>query len=77
MLKGLRAGVWKTSDISIGGKNPTNINFSNIGNQVIFIDTIKYFQQSLGTLAGNLTDREKFAVRTECEKFIKKYENLF
>ena len=76
MLKGLGVGVWKTRDIGTGGKNPTNINFANIGNQVIFIDTIKYFQQSLGKLASSLTDGEKFAIRTECEKFIRKDENL-
>ena len=56
LLKGLRAGVWKTRDTCIGGKNLTNINFANIGNQVTFIDTIKYFQQSLGMLASDLTD---------------------
>ena len=28
LLKGLRAGFWKTRDISIVGKNPTNINFT-------------------------------------------------
>ena len=32
LLKGLRAGVWKRRDVSTGGKNPTNINFANIGN---------------------------------------------
>ena len=53
LLKGLTADVWRTRDISIGGKNPTNINFANIGNQVMFLDTIKYFQQSLGTLVSN------------------------
>ena len=47
LLKGLRAGVWRTRDISIGGKNPIDVNFANIGNQVMFLDTIKYFQQSL------------------------------
>ena len=26
LLKGLRAGVWKTRDITISGKKPTNIN---------------------------------------------------
>ena len=70
LLKGLRARVWKTRGIGIGGKNPTNINF------VIFIDTMKYFQQSLGTLASNLTDSRKFAIQVECEKFVKKDENL-
>ena len=72
LLKGVRAGAWKTRDISIGGKNHTNINFANIGNEVIFIDTIKYFQQSLGTLASNLADNEKLTIRKECEKFIRK-----
>ena len=76
MLKGLRAGVWKTKGISIGGKNPTNINFANIRNKVMFVDTIKYFQQGLGKLASGLTDSEKLAIRTECKKFIQKDENL-
>ena len=56
LLKGLRNGVWKTRDIVIGGKNPTDINFASIGDQVQFLDTIKYFQQSLGALAGSLTE---------------------
>ena len=38
----------------------------------MFIDTIKYFQQSLGKLASSLTDNEELAIRTECKKFIKK-----
>ena len=54
LLKVLRAGVWKTRDITIGGTNPTNINFTIIGNQVIFIDPVKYFQQDLQTFASNL-----------------------
>ena len=28
LLKGLRAGVWITRDICIGGKNPADINFA-------------------------------------------------
>ena len=42
-LKGIRAGLWRTSDISIGGKNPTDMNFAHKRNQVVFIDNIKYF----------------------------------
>ena len=60
----------------MSGKNPPNINFVSIGNQVMFLDTIKYFQQSLGTLASNLTKSEKLAIRTECKKFLNKDENL-
>ena len=44
--------------------------------QVVFIDTIKCFQQSLGTLASNLTDNKKPAIWQGCEKFIRKEKNL-
>ena len=43
LLKALSAGVWRTKDLKIGEKNPTDIKFANIGNQVLFLDTIKYF----------------------------------
>ena len=39
-LKGLRPTVWETTDINIGGKNPTSINFEIIQNRVRFI--VKY-----------------------------------
>ena len=61
-LKGLRAAVWGTKDIGIGGRNATDINFANTGNQIMFLDTIKYFQQSLGALANSLTESEKNAI---------------
>ena len=69
-LKGIRPSVWETSDIAIGGKNPTNVNFANIKSQVKFIDTIKYFQQSLSNLADSMTDEEKHNVRKNCRNFI-------
>lgn len=70
-LKDLRLGVWKTTNLSIGGKNLTNVNFANISYQVKFIDTVKYFQQSLSALASSMIDEEKKGIRTECERFIK------
>lgn len=76
LLKGLRDGVWKTRDISIGGKNPTDVSFASIGSQVMLFDTIMCFQQSLGALAAIMTDNEKKSVRKECEKFIKNNPNL-
>ena len=45
------------------GKKPTDINFVHTGNQVVFTDSIKYFQQSLATLASTLTDEEKLPVK--------------
>ena len=40
-----------------------------MGNQVQFLDTTKYFQQSLNGLSSSLTDKEREAIYTECEKF--------
>lgn len=48
----------RTRDILIGGKNQTDINFADIGNHVVFIDTINYFQQSLATLANPMNHKE-------------------
>ena len=69
-LKGIRPSVWETSDISIGGRNPTDVNFAIIKNQVRFIDTVKYFQQSLGNLADSMTDTERENVRKMRRKFL-------
>ena len=76
LLKRLRVGIWTTKDLSTGGKNPTDISFANIGNQILFLDTIKYFQQSLGALVNSLIDQEKSAVSIECKKFIKNDQKL-
>ena len=70
LLKGLRSGIWRTRDITIAGKNPTDISFATIGKQIQFLDTIKYFQQSLAALASSLTDKEKGAIYKECEKYL-------
>ena len=69
-LKGIRPSLWETSDISIGERNLTNVNFAIIGNQVKFIDTVKYFQQSLASLADSMTDDERKNVRKSCRNFL-------
>ena len=53
------------------GKNPSDINFASMGNQIQFVDTIKYFQQSLAALVNSLTEQEKNAIYRECEEFLK------
>ena len=70
-LKGIRLGSWRTINISIGGTNLVNINFANITNQVKFIDTLKYYQQSLSVLPTTITDQEKQGIKKVCQKFIK------
>lgn len=77
LMKGLRASFWRTKDILIEGKNPTDINFTTIGNQVRFIDSIKYFQQSLGGLASSLTSSEKTEIRKQYHSFLLKLPKLY
>ena len=69
-LKGLRLDAFRTTFLSIGGKNLTNINFANISDQV------KFFQQSLSALTSSMSDEERKGVRNECEKFIRKDRKL-
>ena len=40
-------------------KTDTVINFANIGNRIVFINTIKYFQLSVVFLAKTMTEEEK------------------
>ena len=42
-LKGLRLGLWQTTNLSIGASNLTNINYASIGEQIKFIDIMKYY----------------------------------
>ena len=72
LLKGLRPTVWRTQEIHIDGKNPSNVNFAIIKNQVTFIDTVKYFQQNLPSLAKSMTDDERENVKRTCRNFIAK-----
>ena len=62
-MQGFRPTVWETTDIKIGAKNASNVNFAAISNQVRFIDTIKYFQRSLANLASSMNDVEKQSIR--------------
>ena len=58
LLKTVRLSVWRTKDIHIGGKNLTDLNYASI-DKFKFIDTMKYYQSSLGKLSETLTEKEK------------------
>ena len=62
LVKGIRLSVWKTRDLSIGGSNVTNVNYVNIGDQVKFVQTLKYYKQSLAGLSATIRWEEKKAV---------------
>ena len=68
--QGSRSTVWETTGINIGAKNISNLYFATIGNQVRFIDTIKYFQQSLANLAGSMNEAEKQDIKDTFERVL-------
>ena len=76
IMMSIRPTVWETTEIKIGAKNASNVNFAAIGNQVQFIDTIKYFQQSLGNLADSMIDAEKQNIRDTFARVLQ-YRLLF
>ena len=63
VLTGIRLPIWKTKELNIGGCNLTNINFDNLGNQIKFIDTVKYYQQTLANFSAKATDEEKTTIK--------------
>ena len=65
LIKGFRATASNTKDVNIGGKNLTNI-----GCETKFIDTLKYYQNSLVQVAATLSDEEKLAVKKVSEQFL-------
>ena len=58
LLRTVRLSVWRTKDIHIGGKNLTDLNYASI-DKFKFLDTMKYYQSSLGKLSETLTKKEK------------------
>ena len=76
VIKGFRAPVWKTKNITMAGNNITNLNFMSIGLEVKFIDSLKYYQQSLANLTATLTDNEKIAVRNLTIQFLESHSHF-
>lgn len=60
----------ETKQQSIGLSNLTIVQYASIGTQVKFIDTIKYYEQSLSSRAKNANDVEKTNTRQTCRKFM-------
>ena len=72
VLKGIRLCIWRTKQLNIWSTNLTII-----GNQVKFIDTMKYYQQSLSSLVKNASKLEKKYIRNSCLKFIQNNETYW
>ena len=80
VVKGIRLCVWLTKQLNLGGNNLTNVQYANIGSQIKFTDTIKYYQQSLSSLAKSANENKKTNIRNSCQRFIETnptYSSIF
>lgn len=67
--------MWQTKQLNIGGSNLTNVQYANIGLQVTFTDTIKYYQQSLVSLAASANEEGKANIRNSYQIFLLQNED--
>ena len=68
-MKAYIASAWCSKELNIGGTNLTQANYGNISGEIRFIDSLKFYQRSLGELFSTLTTEEKNAVKNLTEKF--------
>ena len=76
VVRSIRLCVWHTKQLNIGEKKLANVQYANVGLQVKFIDTIKYYSQSLSSLAKRADENEKTNIERTCQKFIYKTQNI-
>ena len=80
VVTGIRPCIWQAKPLNIGVFNLANVHYANIGVQIKFIDTIKYYQQSLVSLpysADDTTTQKKGSIRRSYQKFLAQNSTYF
>ena len=72
-IKGYRATAWGTNDLNFGGTSLTHINCGNVAGEIKFIDTLKYYQKSLGELAATLSEDDKNSLKRLAKQFFNQH----
>ena len=72
-MKTYIASAWCSKELNIGGNNLTHANYGNISSEIKLIDSLKFYQRSLGELSSTLTPEEKTAVKNLAEKFLNEH----
>ena len=72
-LKAYVAPAWCSKEINIGGNSLTQADFGNINGEIKLIDSLKFYQRSLGELSSTLTETEKNVVEKLTKKFLNQY----
>ena len=63
-LKAYIASAWFSNKLNIGGNSLTQANYGNISGEIKLIDSLKFYQRSLGELFSTLTEEKKNAVKS-------------
>ena len=72
-MKAYIASAWCSKELNIGGTHLTQANYGNISGEIRLIDSLKFYQRSLGELSSTLTAEEKNAVKKLTEKFLNEH----
>ena len=58
-MKAYIASAWCWKELYIGSTNLTQVNYGNISGKIRLIDSLKFYQRSLGELSSTVTTEEK------------------
>ena len=72
-MKGFSATAWRSKELSAGGTNLTNLNYSSIRGEIKFIDSLKCYQRSLAELTSSMDKIEIENAKTSMKIFIQKH----
>ena len=73
-IRGYRAVAWNLKDLNIGGSGLTRINYGNISSTHKFVDTLKYYKQSLSQLTKTATEQENDAIKDLTAQYIANHD---
>ena len=72
-MKAYIASAWCAKELNIGGNNLTQANYGNISGEIRLIDSLKFYQRSLGKLSSTLTIEGKNAVKNLTKNFLNEH----
>ena len=72
-MKGFSTTSWCSKELSAGGTNLTNLNFSSLKSKIKFIDSLKYYQRSLAELTSSMDLEEIEKAKIVMNSFLKNH----
>ena len=75
-MKAYIGSAWCSKALNIGGTNLTQANYGSISGKIRLIDSLKFYQKSLGELSSTLTVEEKIAVKKLAGNFLNEHFDI-